>query len=83
MRELNEMELEQVAGGFSFWKGTTAEAQGGASAVFGAAGSSSHTSSVNVGCFSASSASNHSWGLGLGVSVGSEADSSAGVTASN
>ena len=84
MYELNEQELEQVAGGFThtYFKGTTASADGGASALLGGAASSSETKSVNYDCYSKSYASNSSIALGLEASAGSGAASSAGVSTS-
>lgn len=80
MRELNEMELEQVAGGWSFSKGTGAIASGTADAGAGFASSSSHTGSVNDHGFSASWASNHSSAFGYYVDAASGAASTAGVS---
>ncbi len=82
MRELNEQELEQVAGGHSIFLnyGTTAAADGAASAKFGHAGSSSVTASQLSHHGSSSFAANSSWASGYKVAAGSEAQSSSGLT---
>ena len=84
MYELNEQELEQVAGGFThtYFKGTTAAADGAASAFIGGASSESVTESTNHGHYSNSYAANSSIAAGLGVNAGSEASSSAGTSTS-
>jgi hypothetical protein len=79
MYELNEQELEQVAGGQVF-QGTTSEADGVATAYLGYVSSSSKTHAVNYGCYSASSASNKSYAIGVGVYAASEADSTSGLS---
>ncbi len=83
MRELNEQELEQVAGGSIFFNyGTTAAADGGASAKLGHAGSSSVTGSKLGHHGSSSFAANSSWASGYKVSAESQAQSSSGLTIS-
>ena len=84
MYELNEQELEQVAGGFThtYFKGTTAAADGVASALVGGAASSSETESTNYGHYSNSYAANSSIAAGFVVNAGSEAASSAGTSTS-
>jgi hypothetical protein len=79
MYELNEQELEQVAGGQVF-QGTTSAAGGEAEALVGLAASSSKTHAVNFGCYSASSASNKSYAIGLYVAADSAAASTSGLS---
>jgi bacteriocin-like protein len=84
MRELNEQELNQVAGGFSinYNHGTQAQANGGAVAYAGVAGSSSVTGSQYGYHGSSSFAANKSFAAGYGVGVSSSAASTAGTTIS-
>jgi hypothetical protein len=83
MRELNEQELEQVAGGsFNLNWGTQAQAVGDAGAKWGYASSKSVTNSVHVGGFSKSFAANSSFAIGHDVGVDSSAASTSGLTIS-
>ncbi len=77
MFELNEQELEQVAGGHGY--GSHSTAAGGASADFGLATSNSYASSKVTPCYAKSSAENDSLAIGCNVSVGSAAATSAGA----
>jgi hypothetical protein len=84
MRELNEQELNQVAGGFSidYNHGTQAQADGTAIAGLGVAGSSSVTGSTYGYHGSSSFAANKSFAAGLLVGAQSSAASTAGTTVS-
>jgi bacteriocin-like protein len=84
MRELNEQELNQVAGGFSinYNHGTQAQADGTAIAGLGVAGSSSVTGSSYGHHSSSSFAANKSFAAGLFVGAQSSAASTAGTTIS-
>jgi bacteriocin-like protein len=84
MRELNEQELNQVAGGFSinYNHGTQAQAGGIAGAVVGVAGSSSVTGSQYGYHGSSSFAANKSFAAGLLVGASSNAASTGGTTVS-
>jgi bacteriocin-like protein len=84
MRELNEQELNQVAGGSSinFNYGTQATANGGAGAAFGVAGSSSITDSSLGYLGSNSFAANKSFAAGYGIGANSSATSTSGLTIS-
>jgi hypothetical protein len=83
MRELNEQELEQVAGGsFNLNWGTQAQAYGSASAKCGYASSKSVTNSVHYGDYSKSFAANSSFAVGHDVSASSAAASTSGLTIS-
>ena len=84
MRELNEQELNQVAGGFSinYNHGTQAQAGGVAVAGLGVAGSSSVTGSQYGYHGSSSFAANKSFAAGVLVGVQSSAASTAGTTIS-
>ena len=84
MRELNEQELNQVAGGFgiNFNYGTQAQAGGGAQAVLGVAKSSSITSSSLDTHGAHSFAANKSFAAGVGVVAESNAASTSGLTIS-
>ncbi len=75
MFELNEQELEQVAGGRKL--STVAGAGGDASAWAGAVESSSTSTSIATKHFSMSSASNDSMAIGYGIDATSIAQSSA------
>jgi len=77
MFELNEQELEQVAGGHGHY-GAHAGAEGGASAVVGVAASSSEASSLVTHCFATAHAANDSAAAGFVVDAGSSASSGAG-----
>ncbi len=76
MFELNEQELEQVAGGRKL--STFAGATGDANAWYGVAESSSSSTSVSTSHFAASGASNDSYAIGIVVDA-----SSATVTGAN
>jgi hypothetical protein len=78
MFELNEQELEQVAGGHTKY-GSTSTSGGIGVVDFGAVASTSKSSSIVTSKFSASSASNTTAGIGFGVGVQSGAESSAGA----
>ena len=84
MRELNEQELNQVAGGFSinFNYGTQAQAGGNAGAAVGAATSSSVTNSSLRPWGSNSFAANQSAASGYGIGANSSATSTSGLTIS-
>jgi hypothetical protein len=75
MFELNEQELEQVAGGRRL--STVAGAAGDASAWAGAVESTSTSTSVATKHFSMSTASNDSMAIGYGIDATSIASSSA------
>ena len=77
MFELNEQELEQVAGGHGY--GSHSTAAGGASADFGVAASSSYASSKVTPCYAKSSSVNESLAIGCNVSAGSSAATAAGA----
>ena len=77
MFELNEQELEQVAGGHGHYS-SHSSAGGDASAFIGAAESSSSASSIVTRHFAASHAENDSVAVGIGAGVDSGASSSAG-----
>jgi hypothetical protein len=83
MRELNEQELEQVAGGFSFNYGTQAQSTGTAVAGFGSAVSRSVTNSTYTPGFSDSFAANKSIAWGSVVGATSSAASTSGITVSS
>ena len=78
MFELNEQELEQVAGGHGHYE-SASSAVGGASADFGVAASSSYASSKVTPCYAKSSAKNESLAIGCNAVVGSSASTSAGA----
>ncbi len=78
MFELNEQELEQVAGGHGHY-GSHSAAVGDASAYIGAASSSSYASSKVTPWYAKSSSENDSSAIGLGVAVDSAATTSAGA----
>ena len=78
MFELNEQELEQVAGGYAHY-GSKSSAGGDASAYIGAASSSSYASSKVTPWYAKSSSANESEAIGLGVVVDSAASTSAGA----
>ncbi len=84
MRELNEQELNQVAGGFSinFNYGTQAQSAGAAQATFGGASSSSVTDSSLGYHGSNSFAANKSTAFGYQPLVESDAASTSGLTIS-
>lgn len=88
MRELNEQELDQVAGGsggglsINFNHGTQATASGGASADSGVAFSSSVTGSKLDHHGSSSFAANKSFAAGCNIVVISSASSTSGKTLS-
>ena len=75
MFELNEQELEQVAGGR---RGSSSAADGSAHAKFGIATSDSYAQSIVTHHRAESSAENHSAALGYKVGVGSSAETEAG-----
>ena len=75
MFELNEQELEQVAGGR---RGSSSAADGSAYAKFGIATSDSYAQSVVTYHYAKSSAENTSTAAGYKVSVGSSAETEAG-----
>ena len=80
MFELNEQELEQVAGGHShFHYGSTSSASGSAGADFGAASSSTYASSKVTPWYAKSSAANESEAIGVNVGAISSAATSAGA----
>jgi len=78
MFELNEQELEQIAGGHGHHYGSKSTAGGDASAFIGAAESSSSASSIVTHRFAASHAENDSVAVGIGVGVDSGASTAAG-----
>ena len=86
MRELNEQELNQVAGGsgfsFNYNHGTQAQAGGDAGAKYGVAYSSSVTDSSLNHHGSNSYAANTSVAAGYKVGVDSSASSTSGKTIS-
>ena len=75
MFELNEQELEQVAGGRKL--SSVAGAAGDASAWYGVAESTSTSTSVSTSHFTMSGAANDSYAIGLGVDATSIAQSGA------
>ena len=77
MFELNDQELEQVAGGHGHY-GSHSSATGGADAYAGVASSSSDAGSIVTRHFAASHASNDSVAIGFGVEAGSSSESGAG-----
>lgn len=79
MFELNEQELEQVAGGHGHHYGSNSAATGSAFADFGAAESSSSASSIVTHHFAKSSAENDSTAIGINVGASSTAATSAGA----
>ncbi len=79
MFELNEQELEQVAGGHGHHYGSTSTATGGAGADFGAASSNSYASSKVTPWYAKSSAENDSEAIGYNVGASSSAATSAGA----
>ena len=79
MFELNEQELEQVAGGHGH-RGSKSTAGGDAFAVVGAAESESSASSIVTKHFTASRASNYSGAIGIGAEVNSGASTVAGAS---
>jgi bacteriocin-like protein len=84
MRELNEQELNQVAGGngFSFNYGTQAQAGGDVSAKHGVVYTSSVTDSSLNHYGSNSFAANKSFAAGYKVAADSSAASTSGLTIS-
>lgn len=82
MRELNEQELEQVAGGsgWAFSYGANEQASGGAIAGNGIAFSQSFTASTHGPAFSSSVAANKSFAFGSNALVQSQASSSSSVS---
>ncbi len=84
MRELNEQELNQVAGGFgiNFNYGTQAQAGGDAGAKYGVAYSSTVTDSSLNHHGANSYAANTSFAAGYKVGASSNAASTAGLTIS-
>ena len=78
MFELNEQELEQVAGGHGHYSSHSA-ATGSAYADFGAAESASSSSSIVTRHFAASRAENDSEAIGINVGASSSAGTSAGA----
>ncbi len=80
MFELNEQELEQVAGGHGHSHyGSTSAATGDAGAYIGAASSNSYASSKVTPWYAKSSAENDSSAIGLGAYADSAATTSAGA----
>jgi hypothetical protein len=81
MVELNEQELEQVAGG-TFHYGSHSSSEGGSSAVIGIAKSSTYSNStVNIYYgYSSSSAGTRSTAAGYDVSAGGASSSGAGAS---
>ena len=78
MFELNEQELEQVAGGHGHF-GSHSASTGAAYADFGAAESSSYSSSIVTHHFAKSYAENDSQAIGLNVGATSSASTAAGA----
>ena len=79
MFELNEQELEQVAGGHHGHYGSNSAATGSAFADFGIVESSSSSSSIVNRHFAKSSAENDSNAIGINVGASSAAATSAGA----
>ena len=86
MRELNEQELNQVAGGtgfnFNYNHGTQAQAGGAAAAGIGLAGTQSITGSSLNGNGAHSFAANKSFAVGIVAVAESNAASTSGTTIS-
>ena len=80
MFELNEQELDQVAGGHGHTHyGSNSSASGSAGADFGAASSNSYASSKVTPWYAKSSAENDSAAIGVNVGAISSAATSAGA----
>jgi hypothetical protein len=84
MRELNEQELGQVAGGSGFTFTYIAQEQAGGTAVagHGVASSNSFAASTNAPDFSTSTAANKGFAFGSSAAVQSQAISASSVTIS-
>lgn len=78
MFELNEQELEQVAGGHGHF-GSHSVATGQAFADFGAVESNSSSSSIVTHHFAASQAENDSQAIGVNIGASSAASTAAGA----